>query len=241
MNSVGGFFLGVIIGGGISSALTNLFLREKYEKLANEDIESIRIHKEEQLQKILDDILNTEEDKRLDKINELKEKYGRKEKKLTENNDKYTVMSGKSFKPGVRKTSYNSYCTDKGPERETNYDISSDPGGPPEGDDSDTYVATRDETLSYEIHKKGNDIELIDAITFGNTDICDSEEYYYYSGNDIVTDAFDKEVEDWEDYLGNSWVEELISNKEGVVYIRNNRISMKYSVTMIEGDYEPIE
>ena len=241
MNSVGGFFLGAFIGGGISCVITRALIKDKYEKIANEDIESIRIHKEEQMCAILDELMEMEEDKRTQKISSLKEKYGRKSKKTKEDNSGYSVMNGKDFKSEARKTSYNSFCTDMGPVRESPYDITEDPGGPPEGDDSDTYDVPRDETLSYEIHKKDNSIELIDALDFGQVDTYDSEEYYYYSGNDIVTNAFDKEVDDWEDYLGNSWVEELISNKEGVVYIRNNRISMKYSVTLVDGDYEPLE
>lgn len=234
------FAIGSIVGAAIGSVCSVFIVKDRYEKMANDDIEAMRIHNRKKIEDILNEILSEEEGKRLEKINKLKEKYSHKEN-IREDNSEKNVMKGRDIKRNERRTSYNSYCTDKGPERVTRYDITDDPGGPPEGDDSDSQVVVgKDETMSYELHKKNNNIELIDSIEYGEKDLCDEEEYFYYSGNDIVTNAFDKEVVDWEDFLGNAWIEELISNKDGVVYIRNNRISMKYQVTLIEGDYTDI-
>ena len=249
MNKVGSFILGIFIGGGIGAFVTNLLVKDKYERITSEEIAKYKQHKNEKLKEELECIFKAydndvkDESEREDVvkgINALKEKYGAKAKK--EEVSKGVSVKCKELDRTHRSTDYTTFCSDKGPVRESKYDISDDPGGPPEGDDSDTVDVDIADTMSYEANiKRDPGIYIIDSYEYAKKDACDFSEYFYYSGNDIVTDGFDNEVTDWEDYIGTNWIEELISSDSGVVYVLNNRIAMKYEIILIDGEFTPKE
>ena len=255
MNKIGSLILGIFIGGGLSALVTNLLVKDKYEKITNEEIDRYKKHKDDKLKEELKCVFDAmasdastmpqsdEEVNRIKKeLNALKEKYGTGRKEKNSEEVKKETVNGKEIAYTSRKTNYNSYCSDKGPVRESQYDITNDPGAPPEGDDSDTYDVDLADTMSYEANvKRDPGIYIIDSYEYSQKDACDFSEYFYYSGNDIVTDGFDNEVTDWEDYIGTDWIEELLANDSGVIYILNSRISMKYEVILIDGEFTPKE
>lgn len=251
MNKIGSFILGIFIGSGVSALVTNLLVKDKYEKITNEEIDRYKKHKDDKLKEELKCVFDaydnnvkddSERENIVKEIEELKEKYGTDRKEKNSEEVKKETVNGKEIAYTSRKMNYNSYCNDRGPVRESQYDITNDPGAPPEGDDSDTYDVDLADTMSYEANiKRDPGIYIIDSYEYSQKDSCDFSEYFYYSGNDIVTDGFDNEVTDWEDYIGTDWIEELLANDSGVIYILNSRISMKYEVILIDGEFTPKE